>query len=177
METTRRRLLRTVPVLPLTALAGCSAFPTGASSPTPTPDYERLGSTLIYTSDDVGLRVPDRITTEAAPSEADLIVLHGNPVTEVEQTVTWLAAGRAVALLGDRAQSTWIEWVGSDPYREAFGTSGRSESDPAPHLIVAAAIASSVSTYRYSWADLPRNGQILAALDEAMVDIAARTPR
>lgn len=176
METTRRRLLRTVPVLPLSALAGCSAFPMGASSPTPSPDYEHLGSTSIYTSDDVGLRVPDRVATVDAPSEADLIVIHGNPAVDVEQAVTWLVDGRAVALLGDRAQSTWIEWTGSEPYRETFDTTGRSEADPVPHLIVSTAVASSVTTHRYSWGDLSGNGEILEALDDAMDDIDARTP-
>lgn len=175
MEITRRRLLRAAPVVPFTTLAGCSAFPAGASSPTPTPDFEGLGSISIYTSDDVGLRVPDRIATVDAPSEADLIVLHGNPAVDVEQAVTWLANGRAVALLGDRAQSTWIEWTASAPYREAFGAGGRSEAEPAPHLIVSAAVDSSISTHRYSWPELPRNGEILEALDDAMHDIAGRT--
>lgn len=173
MELRRRRFLQATTALSVAALAGCSALSDSASTPTPTPSYDYLTNTPIYRSDDVGLRLPDRVPTVEAPTNADLIVVHGNPAVDAEQAVTWLAADRAVALLGDSAQNTWTEWTQSDAYRETFQSNGRSEATPEPHLLVAAAAETTAATYRYSWSDLPSNPQLLDSLDDAMADIKA----
>lgn len=177
MEIPRRCLLQTMSTLPIVTLTGCSAISNNSPSPTQTPTYEQLTQTPVYTSDDVGLRIPDRIPTVEAPTNADLIVLHGNPAVDAEQAVTWLADERAVALLGDRAQSTWTTWTQSESYRTTFETRGRGEADPAPHLLVAAAVETHATTYRYSWGDQPSNDEILDALNEAMGEIATWTPQ
>lgn len=169
----RRRLLQTTTALPVVALAGCSALSESTSTPTPTPTYDHLRNTPIYRSDDVGLRIPDRLPTVETPTNADLIVIHGNPAVDGEQAVTWLAAERAVALLGDSAQTTWTEWTQSEAYRGTFQSKGRSEATPEPHLLVAAVAGTTAKTHRYSWSDLPSNTQLLDALDDAMADIEA----
>lgn len=174
---TRRRLLWSTGVIPVVALAGCSALVDSGPSATETPGFERLTETSIYTSDDVGLRLPGRIPRVDEPDAADLIVLHGNPAVDAEQGVSWLTDDRVVALLGDRAQETWIGWTESEAYRDAFGAGGTGVGEPAPHLLVAAAVGTHATTYRYSWGDQPTNGEILDALDEAMADIETRTPR
>ena len=173
MELPRRRLLETMTTLPVVLLAGCSALSDSTSTPTPIPSYNHLRNTPVYRSDDVGLRIPDRLPTVEAPTNADLIVIHGNPAVDAEQAVTWLADERAVALLGDSAQSTWIEWTQSGVYRETFDSKGQSEATPEPHLLVAAATGTTATTYRYSWNGLPSNTQLLDALDDAMADIEA----
>jgi hypothetical protein len=176
MTISRRSLLQTTAILPIVTLAGCSAFSESTPAPTQTPQYEQLSTTPLYRSDDIGLRVPDQIPTAEAPSNADLIVLHGAPAATVDQLVTWLTDQRAVALLGDSAQSTWKEWTRSETYRTAFETAGWSESNPEPHLIVATAAETDVTTNRYSWDGLPSNDEILAALADAMAERTTPTP-
>jgi hypothetical protein len=81
-------------------VAGCSELIGRSPSGTSTPGYDRLGQTPTYVSDDVGLRLPDDVPRVKAPSNADLVVLHGNLAVDVEQAVTWLADERVIALLG-----------------------------------------------------------------------------
>jgi hypothetical protein len=177
MEIRRRRLLQATTTLPVVALAGCGALSDTTPTPSRTPEYEQLVRTPVYVGDDVGFRVPDRIPTVTAPTNADLVVVHANPAVGVEQVVTWLTDDRAVALLGGSAQQTWTEWTQNETYRDTFGAGGRSEADPSPHLLVAAAVDTDATTFRYSWSDLPSNGEILDALEDAMTDIEALTPR
>lgn len=172
----RRGLLRGATALSVLPVAGCSELLGRSPSGTPTPGYDRLGQTPTYVSDDVGLRLPDDVPRVEAPSNADLVVLHGNPAVDVEQAVTWLADERAIALLGDRAQRTWLAWTQSEEYRDTFDRQGGSESDPAPHLLVAAAIETDVTTSRFSWAELPSNRELVESLDKALDDIATWTP-
>lgn len=173
---TRRRLLQTAGTLPAVSLAGCAAVFEGPQTATSTPAYEQLPQTAVYTDDDVGIRLPESVPRVEAPTNADLVVLHANPAVEAEQAVTWLADERAVALLGDRAQETWLDWARSDAYRDTFEGGELAEADPAPHLLVAAASDTNVSTYRYSWGDQPSNGDLVRALDDAMVEIVNETP-
>lgn len=173
---TRRRLLQTACTLPAVSLAGCAAMFEGPQTATSTPEYEQLPRTAVYTADDVGVRLPESVPRVDAATNADLIVVHGNPDVEAEQAVTWLSDERAVALLGDRAQETWLDWARSDAFGDTFESGGLAEADPAPHLMVAAALGTNVSTYRYSWGNQPSNGDIVRALDDAMVEIANETP-
>lgn len=171
-QPTRRRLLQTAGTLPAVSLAGCAAMLDSSQTATSTPEYEQLPKTAVYTDDDVGIRLPETVTRVEAATNADLIVLHGNPEVEAEQAVNWLADERAVGLLGDRAQETWLDWGESEAYEETFENEGRAAADPAPHLLVAAASDTTVSTHRYSWGDQPSNGDVVRALDDAMVEIA-----
>jgi hypothetical protein len=176
MELTRRHLLQVTSTLPVVALAGCSDLSDGTPTPTQTPSYDHLRTSPIYRGEDIGLRIPDRLPTVEAPTNADLIIIHGNPAVDGEQAVRWLADDRAVALLGDSAQSTWTEWTQSNAYRDAFQSKGQGEAEPEPHLIVAAAVGTTATTFRYSWDGLPSNAQLLDALDEAVADIETLTP-
>lgn len=176
MELTRRHFFQVTSTLPAVALAGCSTLSDRTPTPTQTPSYNHLRTTPIYRGDDIGLQIPDRLPTVEAPTNADLIIIHGNPAVDGEQAVKWLADDRAVALLGDSAQSTWTEWTQSDAYRDAFQSKGRGEADPEPHLIVAAATGTTTTTSRYSWDGLPSNAQLLNTLDEAVADIETLTP-
>lgn len=176
MELTRRHLLQVTSTVSVVAVAGCSALSDRTTTPTEKPSYDQLRTTPIYRSDDIGLRIPDRLPTVEAPTNADLIVIHGNPAVDGEQAVRWLADGRAIALLGESAQSTWTEWSQSDAYRDTFQSKGRGEANPEPHLIVGAATGTTATTFRYSWDSLPSNAQLLDALDEAMADIETLTP-
>jgi hypothetical protein len=173
---TRRRLLQSAGTLSVAGLAGCSGLWNRSPSTTATPEYDHLRRTATYLSDDVGLRLPDDVPRVESPANADLLVVHGKPAVDAEQAVAWLADGRVVALLGDSAQQTWVEWTGSDEYRDAFGGQGRSESDPSPHLLVAAAKETAVMTSRFSWGDLPSNGELLRSLEEALGDVTTWTP-
>lgn len=173
METpTRRRLLQTAGALPAVSLAGCAGPFERSRTATATPEYERLRQVAVYVAEDVGIRLPEGVERVEAATNADLIVLHGDPEVDAEQAVNWLADECAVALLGDRAQETWLDWAGSETYRDAFGSEGRAAADPAPHLVVAAAVETDVSTHRYSWGDQPSNGEVVRALDDAMGEIA-----
>jgi hypothetical protein len=172
----RRDLVRSTGTISILAVAGCSALSNRSPSTTSTPDYDHLARTPTYVSDDVGLRLPDAVPRVEAPTNADLVVLHGNPAVDAEEAVTWLADERRVALLGDSAQQTWLAWTRSEEYRDTFGEQARSESDPAPHLLVAAAVDTDVTTSRFSWSDLPSNGELVRSLEEALGDIATWTP-
>ncbi|MFB6155924.1 MAG: hypothetical protein ABEJ22_08505 [Haloferacaceae archaeon] len=173
---TRRGLVQSAGALSVAALAGCSALSEDRASTTATPEYDRLRRTATYRSDDVGLRLPEEVPRVEAPSNADLLVVHGKPAVDAERAVAWLADGRVIALLGDGAQRTWTGWTGSDEYRDAFDARARSESDPAPHLLVAAAKGTAVTTSRFSWGDLPSNRELLRSLEEALGDVATWTP-
>lgn len=172
----RRSLVRSAGPLSVLALAGCSALSNDAPSTPATPEYDALRRTPTYLGDDVGLRLPDEVPRVEAPTNADLVVVHGNPAVDAEQAVSWLADGRVLALLGDRAQQTWLAWTRSEEYRDTFGDQARSEADPTPHLLVAAAAETAVTTNRFSWSDLPSNRQLVQSLEEALGDIATWTP-
>lgn len=174
-HTSRRALVRSIAALPVVAVAGC-AEQSDDSPTTSTPDYDHLRRTPTYVSDDVGLRLPEEVPRVDAASNADLVVVHGNPEVDAEQAVEWLADERVIALLGDRAQQTWLAWAQSEEYRTAFGEQARSEAEPAPHLLVAAARETEVTTSRFSWGDLPSNSELVRSLEEALGDIATWTP-
>ncbi|MEF8806528.1 hypothetical protein [Natronomonas sp.] len=171
MTLPRRRLLRAASTTPFVALAGCSFLPERTSQTTESPDYEQLRNTAVYVGDDVGLRLPESVPRVSAPTNADLLVVHGNPEVSVETAVSWLADDRAVALLGDRAQDTWLDWARSEEFEDTFDTQGVGEAEPAPQLLVGATVGVRVTTYRKTWENQPNNDEIVAALDETMSDL------
>lgn len=170
----RRGLLCAVSPLMLTGLSGCSFLSGNSPSSEATPEYERLRNTATYVGDDVDLRLPDAVPRVEASTNADLIVIQGTPDVSVETAVSWLADDRVLALLGDRAEETWLEWARSEEFRSAFDTGGVGDADPDPQLLVGATIGVRVTTYRKTWGDQPSNSDIAAALDETMDDILTR---
>jgi hypothetical protein len=153
------------------ALVGCAA-PFVADAPED-QSYDRLHGTAVYVAPEVALSVP----AVGATNNADLLVLPGDTADGPEQTVDWLAADRVIALLGDGAERRWLEWAGSDPFVDTFETQGAADAEPDPTLVVGAAIGLDVTTDRHTWSHGPRDRDVLRALDEALVDVAATTPR
>lgn len=172
---TRRQALAGVGVAVLGAVAGCGkAAPDDASAD---QSYTTLHQTPTYVADGVGLSVPDEIPTVTATNNADLLVLPDDTDVEAEQAVDWLAADRAIALLGDAAERTWLAWARSDAYAETFDDRGFGDGEPDPQLVVGAAVGLHVSTYRHTWGNGPSDRDVLQALDEDLADIEAETPR
>lgn len=172
---TRRRLLAGAGAGLVGGLAGCVGLTDDGS-----PDdlrFQRLQTTAVYVDDGVALSMPDEIETVRATNNADLLVLPGDAGVEAEQAVDWLADDRVLALLGDDAEATWLAWARSDAFRDAFENEGLADGDPDPQLLVAATVDLHVPTYRRTWADGPRDRDVLRALDETLVDLAERTPR
>lgn len=173
---TRRDVVSRTSALSIVALAGCSDLMHDSPSFTETPDYDRLEQTDVYVSDYVGIRLPHPVERVSEPTNAALVVLHGNPSVGPETVVPWLADGRKIALLGDNAQETWLDWAKSEEYQEEFGGEAGSRAQPAPHLLVAGLVDSLVQTSRFSWGHQPSNHEIVEALDESLGDLATPTP-
>ncbi len=171
---TRRGVLAGAGAALGSAMAGCAALPGGGS--TDDRAYERLHLTAVYVDDGVDLSVPDELQTVRATTNADLLVLPADTGTDAGQAVEWLADDRVVALLGDGAEATWLDWARSDAYGDAFGEGGTADAEPDPYLLVAGAVGLDVSTYRHSWSDGPRDRDVLRALDEVLVDLESKTP-
>lgn len=107
---------------------------------------------------------------------ADLLVLPDDTNADADQVVEWFADDRVLAILGDRSEATWLSWVRSDAFRDAFKNEGYGDSEPDPSLVVGAKIGLYVKTYRRSWSVGPRNRDVVRALDESLVAIANETP-
>ena len=171
---TNRRAVLGSGLAVLAALAGCSAL--SDAGQTGDISYEHLPSTAVYVDETVDLSFPDEIQTVRATNNADLLVLPDDTDVDAEQAVDWLADERVVALVGEESESTWLAWVRSDAHESAFDNEGYAEANPDPYLLVAAAIGVHTTTYRRSWADDPRDRDLLRALDETLGDIETRTP-
>lgn len=174
LHATRRHLLTCASTGLVGALAGCAGL-TDDSTPEEL-QFERLQATAVYVEEGVDLSMPDEVGTVRATNNADLLVLPGDTGVEAEQAVDWLAADRVLALLGDDTEASWLAWARSDAFSDAFENRGVADSDPDPQLLVAAAVDRQVTTYRRTWADGPRDRDVLRALDETLVDLAERTP-
>lgn len=170
----RRRVLVTSNLVWLSGLTGCSGITNSDPSTNHAHEYPELNETEIYVAEDVGLRLPKDTTQVDEPGNAELIILHGNLAVAPAQVVTWLTQDRVIALLGDRAQQSWLDVVQSDPYRAAFESEGYGVGEPAPHLLIAVAIENRTTSYRKSWGNQPGNDDLLATLDETMADISSR---
>ncbi|NHN47965.1 hypothetical protein G9464_10195 [Halostella sp. JP-L12] len=153
-------------------VAGCAALPDGESADD--LEFDRLQRTAVYLDGGVDLSVPDDVSTASAPNNADLVVLPGDPDTDAEQAVDWLADERVLALFGAGAEGTWTEWVRSDAYAETFDDGGYGDAEPDPDLLVGAAVGLDVARYDQSWSDGPRDRDVLRALDETLIDIEER---
>ncbi|ELZ84595.1 hypothetical protein C453_11291 [Haloferax elongans ATCC BAA-1513] len=167
---TRRSTLRACGIAALSSLAGCSTLSRGGSD-TELPSYERLDVTPVYVADGADLTTPTEIETVTATSNADLLVLPDDTDTDAEQAVEWLIEDRVIALLGERAETTWLSWAQSDAFTDVFGAEGHADSEPDPSLVVSAKIDLRTTTSRYSWGSEPSNRDVLNALDESLVAI------
>lgn len=172
----RRRLLAATGTTLTAAVAGCSNLPgTGGSTPEELT-FEELHQTPTYVADGVGLSLPDDVPTVSGRNNADLLLFTGSPDVDAEQAVDWLAGERVIALLGDGAESTWIEWAQSDVFTDTFENEGYADSEPDPDLLIGAAVGQVVTRYNRTWGDGPRDRDVLRALDETLVDIEQQTP-
>lgn len=170
----RRHVLHASTVSSIGILTGCSAL--GETKPPEDQGYDRLQRTAVYVEENADISFPDEVQIVTAATNADLVLLAGETDVGVDQAVDWLAAEKAVGLLGDGAESTWLAWARSETYRDTFKGEGVVDSEPNPILLVAAAEDVMVSTYRRSWADQPRNGDLLRALDEILAAVETETP-
>ncbi len=172
---TRRRVLTGGGAVVAGAMTGCSALSGGESTDDLT--FTRLDQTAVFVADGVDLAVPEEVPTVSATNNADLLVLPADTDVGSEQAVDWLANERVIAVVGGDAESTWHGWARSDEFEDAFRRDGFSDSEPDPSLLVGAAVGLDVTTYRHSWADGPRNRDVLRALDEDLTDIESKTPQ
>ena len=174
MPPTRRDLLAGAGA-GLAALAGCSGRPS-RSTATPTPrTYDRLRRTATYVEEDVDVTLPDGSPTVTAPTNADLVVLPDDAERDPDTVVTWLADDRAVALVGEDSQETWLGWATSEPFRSAF-TGGSARGEPAPDLLVAAARGTTVATHRSTWSDGPTDAELVGGLEDGLQSVTTPAP-
>lgn len=171
----RRNVLAATSTVLLGAVAGCPAFADEDSIDD--IEFERFHQTPVYLADDVELSMPEEIQTVSEPADAELIITPDEPDVPPEQAAEWLADGRILALLGDEAENTWLSWVRSDAFDEAFDIQGIAEGEPDPDLLVGVAIDQQPTRYNRTWERGPHESDILKAVDEILVDIDGRTPR
>jgi len=172
----RRRLLAATGAMLTTALAGCSSLPDGGRTSEQLV-FEELHQTPTYVAEGVDIDLHEEIPTVSAKNNADLLLLPGDTDTGAEQAADWLTDDRWIALLGDAAEATWLDWEASDAFDDAFENRGAADSDPDPDLLVGTVFENRTATYRRTWADGPRDRDLVRALDEILVAIEERTPR
>ena len=162
----RRRICVGAGSLVAAALAGCA---NGESDETPTPiEYDDLEQREVFVAEALDIAVPPSVPTVETRDDADLLLLPGDTAVAAQEAVAWLEGDRVLALLGDEAQSTWLAWVRSEAYRNAFGGTGGSETDPAPDLLVALPGPELVSTDRTTWGHEYDDREVFVALEEAL---------
>jgi hypothetical protein len=118
---TRRRVLGLAGAVWTTTLAGCETLTDDESQPTTEPVYDHLEDRSMYVAADVDLEVPPSIPTVDVRGEADLFLLPAEPHVSAATAIDWLDEGLVVALVGDGAQETWIDWQQTEAYGDAFG--------------------------------------------------------
>lgn len=165
---TRRRVLGFVGTVSIPALAGCETLVEGESATPSEPDYDNLEDRSVFVAEDVDVEIPSAVPTVADRSEADLFLLTAEPDVDPATAIGWLDDGLVVALLGDGAQETWFDWRQTEAYGDAFGRSGRAESDPPPDLLVLVPDRDGVTGHNYSWASGYDDHDVLEALDDAL---------
>jgi hypothetical protein len=158
------------------AVAGCSSLPGTGDDTTEELRFDELHQTPTYVADGVDLSLPEEVPTVTGENNADLLLLPGDTDVAAQQAADWLAGAREIALLGEAAEPTWLAWEASEAFEDAFDNRGAADSDPDPDLLVGTTFDNRTSTYRRTWADGPRDRDIVRALDEIAVDIAERTP-
>jgi hypothetical protein len=172
---TRRQTLAAGGLVLAGVVTGCQGFITDRSGTTTPTEFDHLDDRPIYVDEALDLTVPEAVQVVSEPEDADLILLSDDPDAGPEEAVDWLSDRRAIGLLGDDAQDTWLSWVDSQPYHDAFDPNGVAEGEPAPDLVISWHTGNLVTTRRYGWDRGPDDGKVLTALDESLTDIGQPT--
>lgn len=170
----RRRLLAGAGAALLGAAAGCASL--GGASEPEEPDIDRLTELAVYRADGVELAFPEGVNTVDEPEEAYVVVLPGDTDVGPEQAAEWFTAGRVVALIGDGAEPTYLDWRRSDTFGEAFENGGLGDASPDPQLLAAESVDRFLYRYGRTWEGGPSETQLLEGLDEILVEMESRTP-
>lgn len=172
---TRRRMLAAGAAALLGVTAGCADLRhrlAGDGDPADAQSYDRLPDMAVYVADGVDLSVPPAVGTVDGTSDADLLLLADDTDVGAARAADWLVDDRDVALYGDAAEATWLEWAGSDAYDDAFANGGVADGDPDPQLIVGTAAGDRVTTDRTTWGNPPDDEAVFLAIDEAVADLS-----
>jgi hypothetical protein len=184
---TRRECLGALSIPLVGALAGCGAGFAEETTPTPRSD-DALQDLALFVGGGLSLSVPDGVDAVEDPADADVIVLPASTERSAATAVEWLGAGKRVALVGEAAQDTWLDWQDSDAYADAYpdhrgrangcaaggsgsgGGSGTATDCEPPELLVGWDPAEGPpTTYRKTWGgtDDPSDEQVFASVDAA----------
>lgn len=166
-EATRRRFLAGASASFALALAGCGRDADQDATPTPI-EYDHLGQRTLYPADGLGLTVPENLETTQTRDGATLFLLPGTTDVAATQAVEWLDSQRVVALLGDGAEGTWLDWARSDAYAETFGRGGVADPDPDPDLVVLRWNGQGVSPHHYTWGNPYDDADVFEAIEDAL---------
>jgi hypothetical protein len=165
---TRRRVLGLAGAVWTTTLAGCETLTDDESPPTTEPVYDHLEDRSMYVAADVDLEVPPSVPTVDVRGEADLFLLPAEPHVSAATAIDWLDEGLVVALVGDGAQETWIDWQQTEASGDAFGGAGYAESEPPPDLLALVPDRDGVTGHNYTWASGYDDSDVLEGLNEAL---------
>jgi len=170
----RRRLLAGAGAALLGAAAGCTSL--GGASEPEEPDIDRLTELAVYRADGVELTFPEGVSTVDAPEDAYVVVLPGDTDVGPEQAAAWFTAGRVVALVGDGAEPTYLDWRQSDTFADTFENEGLGDASPDPQLLAAESVDRFLYRYGRTWEGGPSESQLIGGLDEILVEMESRTP-
>ena len=174
LPTGRRRLLAGAGAALLGAAAGCSSL--GGASEPEKPDIDRLTELAVYRVDGVELTFPEGVSIVEAPEDAFVVVLPGETDVGPERAASWFTAGRVVTLIGDGAEPTYLDWLGSDTFGETFDNQGVGDASPDPQLLAANAVDRFLYRYGRTWEGGPSDTDLLEGLDEILIEMESKTP-
>ena len=159
------------------AFAGCSSLQTDSeSSNTEEQTFKRLDRTAVYVADGIEFTIPPEVETVSRPQDAELLVLPADTNADTRQAVEWLTDDRTLALWGDNAEATWLTWMKSREFANAFENEGYVDSEGDPQLVVGGAVGQWVVPYRYQWGSEPSDRDVFRTLDGSLVDLQNETP-
>ncbi len=170
----RRRLLAGAGAALLGAAAGCTSF--GGANEPEDPDLKRLPELPVYRAAGVDLVFPEEVATVGTPEDADVVVIPGDTDVGPEQAAEWFTSGRVVALVGDGAEPTYLDWLRSDTFDDTFDNGGYGDASPDPQLLAAISVNKFLYRHNRTWGDDPSDAQLLEGLDEILVEMESRTP-
>ena len=159
------------------AFAGCSSLQTDSKpSDTDEQTFERLDTTAVYVADGIEFTVPPEVETVSRPQDALLLVLPGDTNADTGQAVEWLTDDRTLALWGADAEATWLTWMKSHEFADAFENEGYLDSEGDPRLVVGGTVGQWVIPYRHQWESEPSDRDVFRTLDGSLVDLQNETP-
>lgn len=170
----RRRLLAGAGAALLGAAAGCSSL--GGASEPEEPDIDRLTELAVYRADGVELTFPEGVSTVDAPEDAYVVVLPGDTDVGPETAADWFTSGRVIALIGDGAEPTYLDWRRSDTFDATFDNEGVGDASPDPQLLAANSVDNFLYRYGRTWGNEPSETDLLKGLDEVLIEMESQTP-